>query len=126
MPGHAEHPLPLRERVARMSRAKFEPGEGLRSIEKPDPLTRFLTTLETNLSRKGRGLSRRTAGVANSHDPDRHIRQAIELTEQHVALDHGADILRRAGIDDVAGLQLEGFRQLRDLLGDAPDHLVEI
>ena len=33
------------------------------------------------------------------------------------------DILRRAGIDDVAGLQLEGLRQLGDLLGDAPDHL---
>src|SRR3984957_21232383 len=63
---------------------------------------------------------------ANSHDPDRHIRQAIELAEQHIALDHGADILWRAGIDDVAGLQLEGFREFCDLLGNAPDHLVEV
>src|SRR5581483_1811281 len=61
-----------------------------------------------------------------SHDPDRHVRQAIELGEQHVALHDGADIFRRAGIDDVAGLQLEGFRELRDLLSDAPDHLVEV
>gem|GEM_PF-5749754 len=49
------HPLPLRERVARMSKAKFEPGEGLRFIERAKPLTRFLTSFETTLSRKGRG-----------------------------------------------------------------------
>src|ERR1700733_10292268 len=63
---------------------------------------------------------------ANSHDPDRHIRQSIELAEQHISPDHGADIFRRAGIDDVAGLQLESFREFCDLLGDAPDHLVEV
>src|SRR6202021_4001946 len=63
---------------------------------------------------------------ANSHDPDRHIRQPIELAEQHIALDHGADIFRRAGIDDVAGLQLESFREFCDLLGNAPDHLLEV
>jgi hypothetical protein len=38
-----------------MSKAKFDPGEGLRSIEKAEPLTRFLASLETTLSRKGRG-----------------------------------------------------------------------
>ena len=62
----------------------------------------------------------------SSDDPDRHIGQAVELGQQHVTLDHRADILRRARIDDVAGLQLEGLRQFRDLLGDAPDHLAEI
>jgi hypothetical protein len=45
----------LWERVARMSNAKFEPGEGLRSIERAGPLTRFLTSFETTLSHKGRG-----------------------------------------------------------------------
>src|SRR5258707_2980258 len=44
-----------------------------------------------------------------SRDPDRHIRQAFQLAEQHVALDHRADIFRGAGIDDVAGLQFESF-----------------
>ena len=38
-----------------MSKARFEPGEGLRSIGKAEPLTRFLAPLETTLSRKGRG-----------------------------------------------------------------------
>src|SRR3954465_10545595 len=61
-----------------------------------------------------------------SHNPDRHVRQALELAQQHVALHHRADILRRAGIDDVTRLQLERFRELRDLLGDAPDHLAEV
>lgn len=44
----------------------------------------------------------------------------------HTSTHHRADILRRAGIDDVAGLQLERFRQFCDLLGDTPDHLAEI
>jgi len=35
-----------------MSGAKFEPGEGSLSFK---PLTRFLASLETTLSRKGRG-----------------------------------------------------------------------
>ena len=48
-------PLPLWERVARMSKVKFEPGEGLQSIERAEPLTRFLTAFETTLSHKGRG-----------------------------------------------------------------------
>ena len=38
-----------------MSEAKFEPGEGSRSIKKKEPLTRFLASLETTLSHKGRG-----------------------------------------------------------------------
>jgi hypothetical protein len=38
-----------------MSNAKFEPGEGLGSIERIEPLTRFLTSFETTLSHKGRG-----------------------------------------------------------------------
>jgi hypothetical protein len=38
-----------------MSEANFEPGEGSRSIKKKEPLTRFLASLETTLSRKGRG-----------------------------------------------------------------------
>jgi hypothetical protein len=40
-----------------MSEANFEPGEGSRSIKKKEPLTRFLASLETTLSRKGRGCS---------------------------------------------------------------------
>jgi hypothetical protein len=45
----------LWERVARMSKAKFEPGEGFRLKDRELPLTRFLTSLETTLSHKGRG-----------------------------------------------------------------------
>ena len=59
-------------------------------------------------------------------DPDRHIGESVELAQEHVALHHRADILRRAGIDDVAGLQLERLGQFCDLLGDAPDHLLKI
>lgn len=47
----------------------------------------------------------------NLGDLDRHVRQAFQLAQEHVTLHHRADILRRAGIDDVARLQLEGFRQ---------------
>lgn len=43
-----------------------------------------------------------------AHDLDRHVRQAVEFAQEHVALHHRADIFRRAGIDDVAGFQLEG------------------
>ncbi len=53
--------------------------------------------------------SRNDKCVANSNDLDRHVRQALDLAEQHVALHDRADVLRRAGIDDVAGLQLEGL-----------------
>jgi hypothetical protein len=59
-------------------------------------------------------------------DLDRHVGQAFELAEQHIALHDGPDIFGRAGIDDVAGFQLEGFRSFCDLLGHAPDHLFEI
>ena len=38
-----------------MSGSEFEPGEGLRSIDKQNPSPRFSLTLETTLSRKGRG-----------------------------------------------------------------------
>ena len=38
-----------------MSEAKCEPGEGSLSIRAEEPLTRFLASLETTLSRKGRG-----------------------------------------------------------------------
>src|SRR4051794_14852354 len=62
----------------------------------------------------------------HSGDLDRHVRQLLDLAEKHIALHHRADVFRRAGIDDVAWHQLEGFRELRDLLGDAPDHVREI
>src|SRR4051812_10541859 len=39
-----------------------------------------------------------------SANPDRHIRQTLDLAQQHVTLHHRADIFRRAGIDDVASL----------------------
>jgi hypothetical protein len=38
-----------------MSASEFEPGEGFRSMAKAEPLTRFLASLETTLSHKGRG-----------------------------------------------------------------------
>ena len=46
------------------------------------------------------------------HNLDRHIRQALDLAQQHVALDDRADVLRRAGIDDVARLEFERLGEL--------------
>src|SRR5713226_3982008 len=81
-----------------------------------------------NVSGYGSLRSRAFAGTTRltSRNPDRHVRQAFQLAQQHVALHHRADILRRAGIDDVAGLQLERFGQFCDLLRHAPDHFVQI
>src|SRR4029078_3086507 len=36
------------------------------------------------------------------------------------------DVLGRAGVDDVAGHELEGLGQLADLLRHRPDHHVEV
>ena len=59
-----------------------------------------------------RGDAKRRPGMtAASRNPDRHIRQAFELAQQHVALHDRADIFRGAGIDDVAGLEFERLRQ---------------
>ena len=64
-----------------MSKAKCEPGEGLRSTEREGPLTRFLASLETTLSHKGRGYSE-VAALAFHQPPQKPcqiIRDMIDM-----------------------------------------------
>src|SRR5438093_1512178 len=58
-------------------------------------------------------------GMVFSNDPNRHIRQAFELAQEHIALHDRADIFRRAGIDDIARLEFKSFRKLGYLLRHA-------
>src|ERR1700732_29866 len=92
---------------------------GRRNASNPEPGDHWLGIPGSSYGRPGMTRS-------PSHNPDRHIRQALELARQHIALHDRADVFGRAGINDVAGLQLERLRQFGDLFGDAPDHLVEI
>jgi hypothetical protein len=48
-------PSPLAGEGGEIERSEIEPGEGLRSIVEKDPSPGFSLTLETTLSRKGRG-----------------------------------------------------------------------
>ena len=50
----------------------------------------------------------------------------VDVRAHHVTLLDGPDARRRACEDQVACLQLEQGREKRDLVGDVPDHLVEI
>ena len=137
---HTETPRSLRGRgiaselvdgALRLIRA-----DGMKVIAGCGFVVDYLTSIRSLRILRGDQTHRRHSGatrsvepgiwLGDSGDPDRHVRQAFQLAQQHVALHHRADILRRAGIDDVAGLQLEGLRQFCDLLGDAPDHLVQI
>jgi hypothetical protein len=62
-----------------------------------------------------------TASGLLGDDADRYIGQALDLAKKDVVLDDGADVFRRAGIDDVPGGKLESGREMRDLLGDGPE-----
>ncbi len=43
----------------------------------------------------------------------------------HISAHHGAHVFRCAGVNDVAGEQFVGFRKFADLLGHAPNHLIQ-
>lgn len=57
---------------------------------------------------------------------ERFGQQAVDMAFHHIAAHHRSDIFRRAGVEDVAGHQLEGLRQFADLFGGRPDHLLQI
>src|SRR6202043_2772549 len=129
---YAMPPLPLRERSDRIARC--DPGEGLRSIERPEPLT-------PTLSRKGRGSSLpmprfRTSAptrryLSRPHDPGSQRHQALECNHHVVAglqVKLGRvgltdrDAARRAHRDQIAGLEHDVAGKVLQHVGD----LVEI
>src|SRR5258708_3710468 len=57
---------------------------------------------------------------------DGEITHAVYMAFELVAGDHRADPGGRAGEDQVAGLQRDEVREVRDLLGHAPDLLREV
>src|SRR6476469_5964350 len=57
-----------------------------------------------------------------SDDLDAAVVQAVDVSFHDVARHDRADVLRRAAVHDVAREELVERRQVRDLLGDAPDH----
>ena len=54
------------------------------------------------------------------------IREPVDVAVDQVAADHRPDVFWRAAENDVARLEFERARQLRNLLGHAPDHLTEV
>src|SRR3954470_4011327 len=74
---------------------------GTAGLRRRKPLA--MTAENLRVTEGGRHFSGRSrVRPPQSDDLDRHVRQALQLAEQHVALHHRADIFRRAGIDDVA------------------------
>src|SRR5260370_2372826 len=83
---------------------------------------------------------KRTASVALAHDHERAGRPrsgrleeragdgaaAVDEAGQRVALDHGGHAVGRAGVDQVAGGQLDQAGEIGDRLRHAPDQRVEV
>src|SRR5262245_53726703 len=70
--------------------------------------------------------SLRSFTLFRREDLDLQLAQAVDSGEELVPGLGGADAGRRAGHDEVAGFQRVVLREEGDLLGHAPDHLVDI
>src|SRR5207302_7590043 len=67
------------------------------------------------------------AGLQSASDDSyANVGQAVDVCVDDVAFDDRTHILRRSGINDVAGREIECLGELADLLGHRPDHLVQI
>jgi hypothetical protein len=75
-----------------------------------------------------RGLSNRALNCAERaniklNDSDAEVRKAVDFPEHFVAGNHGPNVLRSPGENDVPRFQLVRARELRNLLGHAPYHV---
>src|SRR5688572_24825035 len=57
---------------------------------------------------------------------DRQVADTVDVTRERVAALHCADTGRRAGVDQVARQKRHQLREVRDLLGNRPDELVDV
>src|SRR5258708_31070293 len=70
-------------------------------------------------------VTRRRIG-GKSADGDLERIDARDETFEHVALDHRGHAFRGAGVDQVAGEQLDQPREVVDGLGDVPDQVGDV
>src|SRR6185312_257954 len=71
-------------------------------------------------------LARHAQAAARSDDASFEYRNPLQVRAEVVAARQGSDACRRAGEDQVAGLQFEQFRELRDDLGDRENHVRDV